>query len=100
MYIGAGLALGGASLFYQSLPLLGYAAGFFLVTHLFVVLYEEPTLRHTFGTDYESYCRAGQALVAASIRRLGGVPLPSNQPLHLPAVGYSRPNCLCPCASW
>jgi len=57
MYIGAGLALGGASLFYQSLPLLGYTAGFFLVTHLFIVLYEEPTLRHTFGTDYESYCR-------------------------------------------
>jgi protein-S-isoprenylcysteine O-methyltransferase Ste14 len=56
MYIGAGLALGGASLFYQSLPLLGYAAGFFLVTHLFVVLYEEPTLRRTFGRDYESYC--------------------------------------------
>jgi protein-S-isoprenylcysteine O-methyltransferase Ste14 len=57
MYIGAGLALGGASLFYQSLPLLGYTAAFFLVTHLFVVLYEEPTLRRTFGTDYESYCR-------------------------------------------
>ena len=57
MYLGAGLALGGASLFYQSLPLLGYTAGFFLVTHLFVVLYEEPTLRRTFGTDYESYCR-------------------------------------------
>jgi protein-S-isoprenylcysteine O-methyltransferase Ste14 len=57
MYIGAGLALSGASLFYQSLPLLGYTAGFFLVTHLFVVLYEEPTLRRTFGADYGSYCR-------------------------------------------
>jgi protein-S-isoprenylcysteine O-methyltransferase Ste14 len=56
MYIGAGLALLGASLFYQSVPLLGYAAAFFLVTHLFVVFYEEPTLRRTFGTDYESYC--------------------------------------------
>lgn len=57
MYIGAGLALCGASLFYQSLPLLGYTAAFFLVTHLFVVLYEEPILRRTFGTAYESYCR-------------------------------------------
>ena len=57
MYIGAGLALGGASLFYQSLPLLGYAAAFLLVTHLFVVLYEEPTLKRTFGADYETYCR-------------------------------------------
>jgi len=25
--------------------------------HLFVVLYEEPTLREKFGKDYEDYCR-------------------------------------------
>ena len=57
MYIGAGLALASAALFYESLPLLGYAAFFFLATHLFVVLYEEPTLRRTFGQEYEAYCR-------------------------------------------
>ena len=57
MYLGAGLALVGASLFYQSPVLLGYAAAFFLVTHGFAVLYEEPTLRRTFGADYEAYCR-------------------------------------------
>jgi protein-S-isoprenylcysteine O-methyltransferase Ste14 len=56
MYIGAGLALVGASLFYESLALLAYAAAFFLFTHVFVVLYEEPTLRRTFGTAYEAYC--------------------------------------------
>ena len=57
MYIGAGLALAGAALFYESLPLLGYAGLFFLATHLFVVCYEEPTLRRTFGEEYEAYCR-------------------------------------------
>lgn len=57
MYIGAGLALVGATLFYGSWPLLGYAGLFFLITHLFVVLYEEPTLRRTFGPEYEAYCR-------------------------------------------
>jgi protein-S-isoprenylcysteine O-methyltransferase Ste14 len=57
MYFGAGLALAGAALFYQSFPLLGYAALFLLFSHLFVVLYEEPTLRRTFDRDYESYCR-------------------------------------------
>jgi len=57
MYVGAGLALGGAALFYQSARLLGYAGLFLLVTHLFVVLYEEPTLRRTFAEDYEAYCR-------------------------------------------
>jgi protein-S-isoprenylcysteine O-methyltransferase Ste14 len=55
MYIGAGLALAGATLFYQSLPLLVYTAVFFLAAHLFVVWYEEPTLRQTFGQDYETY---------------------------------------------
>jgi protein-S-isoprenylcysteine O-methyltransferase Ste14 len=57
MYIGAGLALLGAALFYQSWPLLIYAGVFFLATHLFVLLYEEPTLRQTFGEEYEGYCR-------------------------------------------
>lgn len=57
MYIGAGLALIGAALFYESLLLLGYAVLFFLVTHLFVVRYEEPTLRRIFGRAYEDYCR-------------------------------------------
>jgi protein-S-isoprenylcysteine O-methyltransferase Ste14 len=56
MYIGAGLALAGAALFFESLPLLGYVVVFFLVTHLFIMLYEEPTLRRTFGQDYEAYC--------------------------------------------
>jgi len=56
MYIGAGLALAGAALFYQSWPLLSYAGFFFLATHLFVVCYEEPALRQAFGQDYEAYC--------------------------------------------
>jgi len=28
-----------------------------LGVHLFVVFYEEPTLRRKFGADYEEYCR-------------------------------------------
>jgi protein-S-isoprenylcysteine O-methyltransferase Ste14 len=57
MYIGAGMTLAGAALYYQSLSIFIYAALFFLITHLFVVLYEEPTLRRTFGNEYEAYCR-------------------------------------------
>jgi protein-S-isoprenylcysteine O-methyltransferase Ste14 len=56
MYIGAGLALAGAALFYESVPLLLYVGIFLLATHLFVVLYEEPTLRRSFGAEYEAYC--------------------------------------------
>lgn len=56
MYVGAGLALAGAAMFYKSIPLLSYAGLFGLITHVFVVFYEEPTLRRTFGNDYEVYC--------------------------------------------
>ena len=57
MYIGAGLALAGAALFYQSWALLLYCAAFVVITHLFVTLYEEPTLRRTFGDAYARYCQ-------------------------------------------
>ena len=57
MYIGAGIALASAALFYRSFLLLAYACLFLLVTHLFVVFYEEPTLQRTFGLEYETYCR-------------------------------------------
>ena len=57
MYLGAGLALAGAALFYQSIPLLGYSGLFLLMTHLFVMFYEEPTLRRTFEKDYKAYCQ-------------------------------------------
>ena len=33
------------------------AVVFFLITHLFVVWFEEPTLRRMFGQEYEDYCR-------------------------------------------
>ena len=57
MYVGAILLLTGAALYYKSVWLIGYAVLFGLVTHTFVVLYEEPTLRATFGDDYAGYCK-------------------------------------------
>ena len=57
MYIGAALALAGAALFYQSWALLGYCVAFLAVMSLFVVFYEEPALRTTFGDAYARYCQ-------------------------------------------
>jgi len=57
MYLGAATALLGAALYYQSLALATYALIFLLVAHVFVTVYEEPTLRRTFGAAYEVYCR-------------------------------------------
>jgi protein-S-isoprenylcysteine O-methyltransferase Ste14 len=56
MYIGAALVIAGTALFYKSVVLLAFFAGFLLVTHLFVLIYEEPTLSRTFGPEYQSYC--------------------------------------------
>ena len=57
MYIGAGLALSGAALFYGSWSILTYAGVLLLAMHFFVIAYEEPTLRRTFGAEYETYCQ-------------------------------------------
>jgi protein-S-isoprenylcysteine O-methyltransferase Ste14 len=57
MYLGAGLALVGAALYYQTAALVAYAAAFLVIMHLFVIAYEEPTLRETFAGDYDAYCR-------------------------------------------
>ncbi len=56
MAIGFGSALVGLALFYGSIELLLFAGLFMLGIHAFVVLYEEPTLRRTFGAEYEAYC--------------------------------------------
>jgi protein-S-isoprenylcysteine O-methyltransferase Ste14 len=57
MYLGAGVALLGAALFYRSAALAAYAAAFLVAFHVFVVAYEEPTLTRKFGADYEDYLR-------------------------------------------
>jgi protein-S-isoprenylcysteine O-methyltransferase Ste14 len=57
MYLGAALAMSGAALFYESPALGGYVAAFLAVTHLFVIGYEEPTLRRLFDGPYDQYCR-------------------------------------------
>lgn len=56
MYLGAWLYLVGFAFFYRSTGAAAYALAFLAVMHAFVVLYEEPMLRRTFGRDYEAYC--------------------------------------------
>lgn len=58
MYIGAGLVLLGAAMFYGSIGLVLYAVAFWSAAHLFVLFYEEPALRRTFGAEYEAYTQS------------------------------------------
>lgn len=57
MYIGAGTALVGAAIYYQSLALFAYAALLLIAVYIFIIVYEEPTLKRTFGATYASYCK-------------------------------------------
>ena len=57
MYVGAIVALTGASLFYGSLALAAFTMLFAAIVHLFVVFYEEPTLTRLFGAEYTEYRR-------------------------------------------
>jgi protein-S-isoprenylcysteine O-methyltransferase Ste14 len=41
-----------------NVTLLAYAGLAWLLFHVFVLLYEEPTLRARFGAKYRSYCAA------------------------------------------
>jgi protein-S-isoprenylcysteine O-methyltransferase Ste14 len=56
-YIAVVSLVAGQALLLASRALLIYAALLALVFHVFVVLYEEPTLRRTYGAEYDEYCR-------------------------------------------
>lgn len=58
MYIGVFMVLLGEAVTFRSVVLLGYAAFFCVPVQLFVVFYEEPTLRRQFGGSYEEYRRS------------------------------------------
>jgi protein-S-isoprenylcysteine O-methyltransferase Ste14 len=58
MYIGVALAIVGQAAIFHSLHVVEYAVLMLLTAHIFVILYEEPTLRRQFGDSYEEYRRS------------------------------------------
>src|SRR5882757_232942 len=58
MYIGGFLVLCGFGFYERSPAILFFALLWLLLAHLFVIFYEEPHLRATFGTSYDNYCRS------------------------------------------
>jgi len=57
MYVGVVTILLGEAMLFESMTMVVYAGGFLTLTHLFVVLYEEPALKGQFGESYGRYCR-------------------------------------------
>jgi protein-S-isoprenylcysteine O-methyltransferase Ste14 len=58
MYVGGVLVLLGQALYFRSRALLLYTVLWWVATHLFVVLYEEPRLASEFDGEYDEYRRA------------------------------------------
>jgi protein-S-isoprenylcysteine O-methyltransferase Ste14 len=57
MYLAVLSVIIGEAILFHSLLLAGYALLVGVVVHLFVVLYEEPSLLRQFGESYEAYLR-------------------------------------------
>ena len=56
MYVGVLTVILGWAALYQSVAVATYGLAIALCFHTFVLLYEEPTLRKQFGSEYEQYC--------------------------------------------
>lgn len=57
MYLGVATFIVGEAILFHSLHVAEYALAMLFVAHIFVVLYEEPTLGRQFGESYEEYRR-------------------------------------------
>jgi protein-S-isoprenylcysteine O-methyltransferase Ste14 len=55
LYVALVAAILGQALLTGSAALLVYGAVIWLMFHLFVIAYEEPTLRRSFGADYDTF---------------------------------------------
>lgn len=56
MYVAVVAVILGQSLLLGNVRVLGYGALVWLGFHLFVLVYEEPTLRGAYGSEYEEFC--------------------------------------------
>jgi protein-S-isoprenylcysteine O-methyltransferase Ste14 len=55
MYIGVALVIGGQAWLFHSWHIGIYMVGMLLTAHMFVIVYEEPTLHQQFGEEYDRY---------------------------------------------
>jgi protein-S-isoprenylcysteine O-methyltransferase Ste14 len=55
MYIAVVSIILGQALLFANLRVLEYGAAAWLIAHAFVLAYEEPAMRSTFGDEYQLY---------------------------------------------
>ena len=58
MYLGVFLMVFGQAAFLANRQIAFYGLGAVVIVNLFVLFYEEPTLRARYGAQYDDYCRS------------------------------------------
>jgi protein-S-isoprenylcysteine O-methyltransferase Ste14 len=56
MYVGVVSLILGQGLFFGNVRVLEYGIAVWTAFHRFVLFYEEPTLRNTYGSEFEDFC--------------------------------------------
>jgi protein-S-isoprenylcysteine O-methyltransferase Ste14 len=56
MYVAVVMLIFGQGLLFGSIRILEYGVAVWAGFYLFILLYEEPTLRRSFGLEYEEFC--------------------------------------------
>ena len=56
MYVAVVTLILGQGLFFGSVGVLEYGIAIWAVFYVFVLIYEEPTLRNSYGLEYEEFC--------------------------------------------
>jgi protein-S-isoprenylcysteine O-methyltransferase Ste14 len=56
MYLAVVITILGQGVLLGSLPLLAYGGLVWVLFHMFVLVYEEPTLGASFGSEYKAFC--------------------------------------------
>jgi protein-S-isoprenylcysteine O-methyltransferase Ste14 len=56
MYVAVTFLILGQGLLFGSVRVLQYGLFVWIAFYAFVLLYEEPTLRRSFGAEYEQFC--------------------------------------------
>jgi protein-S-isoprenylcysteine O-methyltransferase Ste14 len=67
MYMAVVSTILGQALIFGNARLLEYGGLVWLLFHLFVLVYEEPTLKASFGVEYEAFCTAVPRWIPRSI---------------------------------
>ena len=90
MYIAVVATIFGRALLFGNVALLEYGAFVWVLFHLFVLIYEEPKLRSTFGAEYDSFYAKVPRWIPSFKNRPDSAPRTRNDKMNRPTKHGTR----------